>query len=270
VLDTELRSLSLHDLNTHENTNVQDEEDSDSSDEEGRVTHASLLRIDALCLRFEQGQESFEETEDDCCLQSDQWEEGIMVDVDLSNDLQRVISNIMSKCRSLIKMISKSSNLTSYIDKLKVIHKIRHSLSIDCKSRWNSTKFMMGNLLTFRRLIVQLHSDKHDLSLSSKQKQKLTRLELTSDEWRMVGSIDHVLTPFYNATKLMSGQQYCTIGTALFAIRKMKCFLETTVEPNPSVDGMKNDLLDQLIKYIDDDVDQLDSVLVSKLTFTDQ
>ena len=192
-----------------------------------------------------------------------------MVDVDLSNDLQRVISNIMSKCRSLIKMISKSSNLTSYIDKLKVIHKIRHSLSIDCKSRWNSTKFMMGNLLTFKRLIVQLHSDKHDLSLSSKQKQKLTRLELTSDEWRMVGSIDHVLTPFYNATKLMSGQQYCTIGTALFAIRKMKCFLETTVEHNPFIAGMKSDLLDQLIKYIDDDADQLDSILVSKSTFTD-
>lgn len=85
----------------------------------------------------------------------------------------------------------------------------------------------------------------------------------------MVVSMDHVLILFYNATKLMSGQQYYTIGTALFAIRKMKCFLETTVEHNPFIAGMKSDLLDQLIKYIDDDVDQLDFILVSKSTFTD-
>jgi hypothetical protein len=192
-----------------------------------------------------------------------------MDDIDLSNDLQRVISNIMTKCHSLIKMINKSSNLTSYMDKLKVVHKERRGLSIDCKSRWNSTKFMMKNLLLFKRLIVQLHSDKHDLSLNSKQKQKLTSLELTSDERRMVSSIDHVLTPFYNATKLMSGQQYCTIGTALFAVRKMKSFLETIVENDSFTDGMKNDLLNQLLKYIDDDVDQLDLIVVSSFTFID-
>ena len=98
----------------------------------------------------------------------------------------------MTKCRALIKMINKSSNLTSYMDHLKVVHKVRRGLSIDFKSRWNSTKFIMENLLLFKRLIVQLHSDKHHLSLNSKQKQKLTGLELTSDEWRMVSSIDHV------------------------------------------------------------------------------
>ena len=191
-----------------------------------------------------------------------------MDDIDLSNDLQRVISNIMTKCRSLIKMINKSSNLTTYMDQLKVVHKVRRGLSIDCKSRWDSTKFMMENLLLFKRLIVQLHSDKHDLSLNSKQKQKLTSLELPSDEWRMVSSIDHVLTPFYNATKLMSGQQYCTIGTALFAVRKMKSFLETIIENDSFTDGMKNDLLDQLVKYIDDDVDQLDLIVVSSFVYT--
>jgi hypothetical protein len=175
----------------------------------------------------------------------------------------------MMKCRALIKMINKSSNSTSYMDQLKVVHKVRRGVSNDCKSRWNSTKFMMENLLLFKRLIVQLHSDKHDLSLNSKQKQKLTGLELTSDEWRMVSSIDHVLTPFYNATKLMSGQQYCTIGTALFAVRKMKSFLETITENDSFADGMKNDLLDQLVKYIDDDVDQLDLIIVSSFTFTD-
>ena len=197
------------------------------------------------------------------------WEEGITTDPDLSNDLQQTIHKIIKKCRTLIKMINKSSNLTSYVDKLKSVHKIRHGLSIDCKSRWNSTKFMVENSLRFKSLIIQLHTDKHDLSLNSKQGQKLTNLELTTDEWHMLASIDHVLTPFYNATRLMSGQQYCTIGTALFAIRKMKNFLETIVENNSFVNEMKNDLLDQLVKYIDDDADQLNLIVVSTLSFVD-
>lgn len=186
----------------------------------------------------------------------------VIVDPDISNDLQQNIGIIMDKCRSLVKMINKSSNLTSYMDQLKVNQKIRNSLSTDCKSRWNSTKFMLENILKFKSLITQLHSDKHDLLLTSKRKSKLTSLELTSDEWRIISSIEQVLTPFYNATKLMSGQKYCTIGTTLFAIRKIKVFLETYVENNSFINELKNNLLEQLIKYIDDDTEQIELVVV--------
>ena len=41
VLDKEMKSLSLHALNNDEDTNAQGEEDSDSSDEDGRLTHVS-------------------------------------------------------------------------------------------------------------------------------------------------------------------------------------------------------------------------------------
>jgi hypothetical protein len=193
----------------------------------------------------------------------------VTTDSDLANDLQQHLGTIVNKCRSLIKMINKSTNLTSYMDKLRDIHKIRQSLSNDCKTRWNSTKFMLHNMLKCKALIVQLHSDKHDLSLTSKKKIKLTSLELTSDEWRMITSMDKILTPFYKATKLMSGQKYCTIGTALFAIRKIKHFLETYSENDSFVNEMKNDLLDQFVKYIDDDKEQLDLIIVNKFTLFD-
>ncbi|CAF2972075.1 unnamed protein product, partial [Rotaria sp. Silwood2] len=235
VLDEELRSLSLNELNNDENVIIQDHDD--------------------------ENPESSEETEDYCYLSIDLWENDVITDSDFSNDLQRSISNIMNKCRSIIKMINKSSNLTSYIDKLKVIHKIPNSLSIDCISRWNSTKFMIGNMLKFKQLIIQLHSDKHDLPITSKRKQKLTNLELTSDEWRMIASIDNVLKPFYEATTLMSGQKYATIGTALFAIRKIKSFLENYVDNNLFATQIKNDLLEQMVKYIDDDTEQLETII---------
>ena len=197
----------------------------------------------------------------------DLWEQDVIVDSDLSNDLHSTISEIMHKCRSLVKMISKSSNLTSYIDKLKSVNKIQQTLSIDCKSRWNSTKFMVEKFITFKPLIHQLHSDKHDLFLS--RKQKLNNLELTSDEWCLIVSIDQVLTPFYKAIKSMSGQQYSTIGTALFAIRKIREFLETSVEKNSFVDGMKNALLKEMNKYIDNDDEQMDMIIVSLFNCAD-
>ncbi|CAF3909613.1 unnamed protein product, partial [Rotaria sp. Silwood1] len=130
-------------------------------------------------------------------LSNNLWKIDVLTDPDFCNDLQRSISNIMYKCRSIIKMINKSSNLTSYIDKLKVTHKIPNSLSIDCISRWNSTKFMLKNILEFKSLIIQLHSDKHKLPITDKQKQKLTNLEVTSDDWRMIKSIHNILKPVW-------------------------------------------------------------------------
>lgn len=191
----------------------------------------------------------------------------MLTDPDYSNDLQKSIGTVMNKCRSVVKMINKSSNLTGYVDRLKVAHKVRHHLSIDCKSRWDSTKLMLKNMLKFKPLIVHLHSAKHDLPLTINRKQKLANLELTSDEWRMIASIGQILTPFDNATKLMSGQKYVTIGTALFAIRKIKIFLESYVENNQFINTIKNDLLEQMIKYIDDDTEQLELIIACSFNF---
>ena len=128
---------------------------------------------------------------------------------------------------------------------------------------------MLRDMLKFNPLIAQLHSDKHDLPLTINRKQKLANLELTSDEWRMIAPIEQVLTSFDNATKLMNDQRYVTIGTALFAIRNIKIFLESYVENNPFISIMKNDLLEQMIKYIDDDTEQLEWIIVCSFNFVD-
>jgi hypothetical protein len=126
---------------------------------------------------------------------------------------------------------------------------------------------MIKNILKFKLLINQLHSDKHSLYLTNARKQKLTNLELSSDEWLMIDSIDKVLTPFHDATKLMSGQKYPTIGTALFSIRKIKAFFESYAENNSFIDEMKDLLLEQMTKYIDNDTEQLDLIIVRTFNF---
>lgn len=164
-------------------------------------------------------------------------------------------------------MINKSTNLSSFIDGVKDDHDVQNSLSIDCKSRWNSTAHMITSVSKHKSVIGQLQSDKHNLPLSNKQKLKLANLELSSNEWILLSSIEDVLQPFHNATKLMSGQKYPTIGTALFDIRKIKAFLESYVESNSFTNGMKNLLVEQLTKYIDDDTEQLELIIVSDYMF---
>lgn len=164
-------------------------------------------------------------------------------------------------------MINKSTNLTSYIDGLKEVHDVQRTLSIDCKSRWNSTAHMISNISKHKALIGQLHFDKHGLPLSNQQKLKLGNLELSSDEWNLLCSIEQVLQPFHHATNLMSGQKYPTIGTALFAIRKIIAFFEFYIGNNSFINGMKDLLVEQLIKYIDEDTEQLELLVVSEKTF---
>jgi len=225
------------------------------------------LFLDYIFFFFQEEPESESEDENDGYLCVDYWENDVNTDFESANDLQTFIGTILLKCRSTIKMINKSSNLTSYMDKLKDDHDLERNLSIDCKGRWNSTKYMIDNILKFKPLISQLHSDKHELYLTNKRQQKLTSLELSSDEWRTIDFIKQVLTPFEKATKLMSGQKYPTIGTALFAIRKMKTFFESYVENNSIINEMTNLLLEQMAHYIDNDTEQLELIVVCIFNF---
>ncbi|CAF4214265.1 unnamed protein product [Rotaria sp. Silwood2] len=186
----------------------------------------------------------------------DSWNCEVMTTVDLKNELQDQIAQLMNKCRTLIRLIIKSTYLKSYIDRAKVKYNIQRNLSIDCKSRWNSTKFMIENLLKYKPVMIELFSDKHNTLNQDKRHQLLSNLELTSHEWYLLAILDEVLTPFYNATKLISGKQYCTLGTALFSIRKMKTFLEIICDSNICLNTMKSLLNDQLTRYIDNDIDQ--------------
>jgi hypothetical protein len=200
--------------------------------------------------------DSSEAAEDDYVMSNDLWESDVTTDDLEATDVQEAISDTIAKCRSLIKIVKKSSILTAYVEKVKAAQKIRRNLSLDCKSRWNSSQLMIETFLKFKSVITQLQSDKHDLPISSKKKTKLTSIELSSNEWRLLSAIHEVLTPFLNATKLISGRHYATVGTCLFAIRKIEQYLETDIINKPFSNDLKELLLEKLREYINQDIEQ--------------
>lgn len=193
----------------------------------------------------------------------DLWGNDVMTDPASANELQECVGGILAKCRGTVKMIHKSSNLTTYVDRLKEEQQLKQCLSLDCKCRWNSTRHMIENLLQLKQLIGQIHADKHELQLTNDGKQKLTSLELSSDEWAVLRAIEQILSPFDHATKLMSGQQYPTIGLALYAIRRIKMFLESYDDNHLFIKAMRDLLLEQIARYIDNDAAQLELIIVS-------
>ena len=256
--------MSLDKLNANENLSSAHEDENQLADENGMITFFLTF---ARLYFYLYKEYDYEEEESEDYLPIDLWENNVNVDPDSANKLQQIIGGILGKCRSTIKMINKSCNLSSYVEILKDSHDLKNNLSIDCKNRWNSTKFMITNLLKYKSLFGQLHSDKHILSLNHKIKAKLGNLELTADDWFIIQSIEQVLTPFEKATKMMSGQKYPTVGIAFCATRMIKDFIESNEETNTFIYEMKHLSLAQLVHYIDSDTDQFHLIIVSMCHF---
>ncbi|CAF0744375.1 unnamed protein product [Rotaria sp. Silwood1] len=185
----------------------------------------------------------------------DNWSIDVIEDLDTSSGetVQLHIGNLMKKCRSMVKLINKSSILTNYVVKLKQQFNIHHSLQLDCKNRWNSSHQLIEVMLMYKKIINKIHSEKRDINLNKKQMNKLSSIELDQFDWKMLELLDFVLKPFVQATKLLNGTPYPTIGISYFAIVQIRDFLEdsNTVDDDDwkILFNFKVLLLNQLEKY---------------------
>ena len=150
----------------------------------------------------------------------DNWSMDVDEDVDpfTGEEIQLLIGVVMKKCRSIVKLINKSSILMNYVVNLKQQLNISRSLQLDCKSRWNSSHRLIESMLIYKRIINKINIEKHKIGLTKKQTSKISSIELDSFDWKMLELIEAVLKPFVQATKLVSGSQYPTIGIAYFAL----------------------------------------------------
>lgn len=189
----------------------------------------------------------------------DGWCEGIIEsDSQIVHSEQETISSILKKCRRLVKAISRSSLLSNFVSRLRAEMKITRSLSLDCPTRWNSTHRLIQNLLVNKPLLVRFFAEyKHTVVLSKTQQNKWNELEMSRQDWRTMENIELVLRPFHDATKLISGQTYPTIGMSYFAITGIRDFLIDQSPPsNTQLSVLKRLLLDQMKMYFDEDYDQ--------------
>lgn len=154
-------------------------------------------------------------------------------------------------------MIKESSVLSSAIDKLKSEynishdHQVKRSLTLDVRTRWNSTLKMLESLRVHRSILTEMFQRKATLGITKAQQHHLTTLELTSDCWHTIELLIKVLKPFYAATKAISGSEYPTIGITFYVFRRLeKEFLSSVIpEDDPLFDNMKACLLSRLMNY---------------------
>ncbi|CAM2722154.1 unnamed protein product [Rotaria socialis] len=100
-------------------------------------------------------------------------------------------------------------------------------------------------------------SSGEDDAMSDDSSDTLTGYELNRDEWIILDCVQEVLNSFFEATKLVSGKQYSTIGLGYFTVNNLKEYIEER-DGNHEVDQLKRLLLRQLINYFDNDADQYD------------
>ena len=95
----------------------------------------------------------------------------------------------------------------NYVNNLKQEFNVRISLQLDYKSRWNSSHPLISTVLTYKKIINKINSEKHEIGINSKQSKKLSSNELDQSDWKMLELIEFVLHLFVHATKLIRGSQ---------------------------------------------------------------
>ncbi|CAF2018070.1 unnamed protein product, partial [Rotaria magnacalcarata] len=223
--------------------------------------------IDGESLSSDEDDDMYENSSDTSDVVNYNWEEDVIEDqTSISCIEQYTINQAIQKCRGFVKTVNKSSILSNFVNKEKNKDKLNNSLMIDCKSRWNSTHRLVQSILFHKSIIGRLYAEKYELYFTRKQLTKLSRFELNREEWIKLENVQEVLNSFFEATKLISGKQYSTIGLGYFAVNNLKEYLEERSD-NHEIDQLKTLLLSQLINYFDNDVNQYD--LLKRHAFLD-
>ena len=85
----------------------------------------------------------------------------------------------------------------------------------------------------------------------------------------MLETVEQELRAFLQATIVISGQQYSTVGLGYFALSHLSEYLDEQKESDsPQLNHLKRLLLNQFKKYFEDDVDQLDLLKVKTSLFS--
>jgi hypothetical protein len=81
-------------------------------------------------------------------------------------------------------------------------------------------------MLIYTKIINKINSEKYDIGLNKKQTNKISSIELDQFDLKMLELMEIVLGPIAQATNMISGSQYPTVGIAYFATIQIREFLE--------------------------------------------
>ncbi|CAF3899786.1 unnamed protein product [Rotaria sordida] len=262
-LNQMVRTMSFDTVSlSNEITN--DDSESDGTSKEGDDVNGELESNDQL-IDATSDEEWMDEEDDDEA--TDNFIEGINTEETLLDYIPQMVKDTIDKTREIVNTIKGSSILTSFIEKQRLNfnvrvnkkNKIKRRLVIDVRTRWNSTYKMLHTVNLYRDFINDMFKSKGSLDLSAKQRRKLTRVELSSDEWDLLNLIISLLHPFYSATKVLSNTKYPTVGSALYLMKSLEEHL-TKEDNNEILNALKQIVLNKFQQYIIDDVEQFNTL----------
>ena len=182
-----------------------------------------------------------------------------------SMELKNQVFQLLKKIRRLIRMIQKSSILTSFLrqeiqrkqtnstntnDSTNAKKTKFNDLVHDFCVRWNSTYLMLVRLLSLQQIVNNMtYSPQSSVGLTSKQVKKLRSLTISHVEWELVQALVNVLAPFYLATKCVSGRRYTTLSLSYWITENLSTYLTTKLMDSSFESSLKDLLLDQFNYY---------------------
>ncbi|CAF4618308.1 unnamed protein product, partial [Rotaria sp. Silwood1] len=106
------------------------------------------------------------------------------------------------------------------------------------------------SILMYKMIINKFNSEKHDIGLNKKQTTKLYSIELDQYDWKLLELLEYVLKPVVEATQLISGSQYPTIGISYFVIVQIRDFIEDSIDADINDWKILCDLKIMLLKQV--------------------
>ena len=189
---------------------------------------------------------------------------------------------LMKKMRSLVSTVHHSSILDTHVRK-QIQSKNNDSaqqhtngddqttsngeLVIDFRIRWNSSHLMIHRFINIRHIVNEItHTLDRVIGLRPDQEKKLSRLAYNPSEWTWLMALEHVLQPFENATRILSGRNYQTLAIKQLVMTGLKTFLTTYKTGEVVVNTLKKLLLTKYQEHCENSISKEEraAMMVSK------
>ena len=131
------------------------------------------------------------------------------------------------------------------------LNKVKHNTPVvDFIIRWSSTFKMLNRFIKMRSIINDItHTPENIDGLKPGQRLKLCRLAFSHSYWNWLISLEYVLRPFEQCTRLLSGRSYPTIAIAKIVMNGLERFLTTNTLDNTMTNILKIQLLEKFKEY---------------------
>ncbi|GES76765.1 zinc finger BED domain-containing protein 1-like [Rhizophagus clarus] len=130
----------------------------------------------------------------------------------------------------------------------------------------NSTFYAWERLIELKRAIKFLPGQlKSDLNKDAqKDGEKLEKIMLSDDEWKLIEDLLNLLSIFEDVTRLLSGAKYCTISLMYPAIAALISSVKPGTQPSSNFElDFQDNLTENLSDHFDEEITILDSAEVT-------